>query len=217
MKEKELITKIESLKGVRPGKEWVSLTRADILGEKKTFLSTYSEFVGSFKIPAFAATVTMVLFGGIFIYSQLLISTNQRMVEEVQRLAKQNEVEILSIALANLKDAKIEMQRDFAESMVTKSEKEVIKIAKDIAPSLIEIREKEEVIMGSLGVMIEPDDLSADRDVAFFLITDLEKRSLTDEDGALLEEAREYFDSGKYQKALKKVLEIGDEETEEDN
>ena len=86
----------------------------------------------------------------------------------------------------------------------------MFKIAKEIAPSLVQIDEKEDVIAQSLGLLIESDDLLPNKDVASFLISDLENRSLKEEDQLILEEAKEAFDLKDYRTALKKVLEIGE-------
>lgn len=214
MNEREFINKIESLKSIKPDASWVASARDEILGEKKLF-SVQGNFAGFFfNTQAFAATAALVLFGGVFLYSHLMISSDQRLAEEVERMAKQNEVQMLSIALADLKDTRAEMRQSFAESVVSKSEEEVVKIARNIAPSLLEMDEKEEVIMGSLGVMMETEDLSPNRDIASYLIADLEKRSLTEEEESLLDEAKEAFEAEDYREALRKVLQIGEREEE---
>ncbi len=218
MNEREFINKIGSLKEIKADAQWASSTRDEILGERKLF-SVQGNFAGFvFRTQAFAATAALVLFGGVFLYSHLLVSSDQRLAEELEKLTKQNEVQMLSIALADLKGARAEMGQSFAESMVTKSEEEVVRIAKDMAPSLLEIEEKEEVIMGTLGVMIESDETSTSKEIASYLIADLEKRSLTEEDEALLEEAKEALEAGDHRDALRKVLRIGESQEEaEDN
>ncbi len=215
MNEKEFINRIESLKNIKPDAKWASSTRDEILGERKIF-SVEGNFAGFFfKTQAFATATALVLFGGVFLYSHLMISADQRLAEEVEKMAKQNEVQLLSIALADLKETRAEMGQSFAESLVSKSEEEVVRIAKDIAPSLLEMDEKEEVIMGSLGVMMDPEEISPNRDVASYLIADLEKRSLTEKDESLLAEAKEAFESEDYRKALRKVLEVGENQKED--
>lgn len=216
MEEKNLITKIESLKEIKPNREWVFLTRENILGEKRTLLSTYTEFTKSFfKVPAFATVATLVLLGGLFVYSQSLISTNQRIANEVaEREVKQNEVKALLSTLTKLRDARTEMQKSFAGVVVSKTEKEKIEIAKDIAPLIAEMGETEEEIIESLGVMgiIMESDESSDsiyKDLASFLINDSKTRSLTEEDQLLLMEAEELFNQNYYQRALEKFIEIG--------
>ncbi len=102
------------------------------------------------------------------------------------------------------------MTQSFSEIAETKPKEEVVKIAKEIAPSLVQIDEKEDVIAQSLGLLIESDDLLPNKDVASFLISDLENRSLKEEDQLILEEAKEAFDLKDYRTALKKVLEIGE-------
>jgi len=216
MNEREFINKIESLKSIKPDASWVSLTRDNILGERKLF-PVQVNFAGFFfkRNQVFVATATLVLFGGIFFYSHL-ISSDQRRAEEMERIARQNEVQTLSIALADLKEKRSEMQQSFAQSVASKSREEVVKIARDIAPSLLEMDDKKEVIMGSLGLVVDSEDPSPDRDVASYLIADLEKRSLTEEEKLLLDKAKSAFEAGDYQEALRKVLQIGVREEEKE-
>jgi len=216
MNEREFINKIESLKSIKPDASWVSLTRDNILGERKLF-PVQANFAGFFfkRNQVFVATATLVLFGGIFFYSHLM-SSNQRRAEEMERIARQNEVQTLSIALADLKEKRSEMQQSFAQSVASKPKEEVVKIARDIAPSLLEMDEKKEVIMGSLGLVVDSEDPSPDRDVASYLIADLEKRSLTEEEKLLLDKAKSAFEAEDYQEALRKVLQIGEREEEKE-
>ncbi len=216
MNERELLNKIESLKKIKPNTEWVSLTRNDILGERKVF-SFQDNLAGFLFRPRVFAGAALVLLGGLFLYSQLLLSSEQRRAEELERLAKQSELQMLSIALAELKEARAEMDRNFADLIVTKSEEEAVKIAKEIAPLLLEIDKKEGAIMGSLGVITEPDKISTGEKVASYLIADYEKRSLTEEDGVLLQLAKEAFGAGDHQEALRVVLLIGQNRELKDN
>ncbi len=203
MNERELIEKIELLREIKPNNDWVSSVRRDLLKREKS-----SIFETLFVKRAVVASLTLSLIGGLLFYS-----SEVRMNREIEKMVKENEVEILSIALLGLKDAKADVGKSFSEAIANKPEEEVVKIARATAPSLLEIEEREEVIAQSLGVMIDSDDLLPNKEVAAFLISDLERRSLTEEENLLLSEAKDAFANGHYRQALKRVLEIGETES----
>lgn len=197
MNEAEFIKKIESLKSIEPNKDWVALTRDDIFEEAPFFVG--------FNFVRVASAVALTL-----LFSFFFTHLNRQDVKMVEDDSRENELQVLQLALLELKDAKSEMTQSFSEIAETKPKEEVVKIAKEIAPSLVQIDEKEDVIAQSLGLLIESDDLLPNKDVASFLIFDLENRSLKEEDQLILEEAKEAFDLKDYRTALKKVLEIGE-------
>jgi len=45
MTEKELIGKIRGLRQIRPNRDWVSLTKSQILGEEKKYTSLFWRYV----------------------------------------------------------------------------------------------------------------------------------------------------------------------------
>lgn len=211
MQEKEIISKLESLKEIKPNQEWVSSARKEILGENEFSLSFLFR-------PSFATAATLMLFGGIFAYSQMTtVPSNQiEKAEELQMLATQVEIEKLSSALAELKEAKMALKREFNETVASRSGEDVTRIARDIAPSLVEIGEKEELVMMSLAVMVsndseeeEKEESLPNREVVSLLIEDLNQRSLTEEESMKLDSVKELYNDKEYQKALTLVLEIG--------
>ena len=208
MEERDIISKIESLKEIKPNQEWVCSARKEILGENEFSLSSFI-----FR-PAFATAATLMIFGGVFAYSQLTMPVQPNKAEEIQMLATQVEIEKLSLALAELKEAKMALKKEFTESVAVRSEQDVTRIARDIAPSLVEIGEQEEIVMTSLAVMIEKkkkkeDESLPTKEVVSLLIEDLNERTLTEEEANKLDSVKELYNDKEYQKALSLVLEIG--------
>ena len=203
MNEREFITKIESLKKIKPKASWVSLTRDEILGERKL---SFVDFIRSFfNNKAFAATTALVFLGGIFFYSHSVILSDQG-----EEIAKEEKIQELSVVFTELKSEKVEMTHTFAELAENRPEEEVANIIKNTIPLLSEIDEVEERIVKTaetLGVKIEEEDESCG--ITSWLIADFEKRSLTEEDELLFNEAKEAYEAGNYREAREKILQIG--------
>ena len=140
-----------------------------------------------------------------------LLLANRRL-DEVSELITRNEIEKLSAAIDELEKMKSKIQRDFAQSIESKPKEEAVEIARNFAPSILEIEDKEELLIGSLGVRAEDEiSSSAAKDLASLLIDDLKNRSLTEKDEELLESAIEYFENGNYRTSLRTLLGIGQE------
>ncbi|MDD4062417.1 MAG: hypothetical protein PHV25_01370 [Candidatus Pacebacteria bacterium] len=206
MNEKEIINQIESLKQIKPNQEWVSSTRADIVGVDAPVI--FSSF---FSKPAFVGTFSFVLLAGLLFFSQSMILEEQKMAEgevEVsgQELAKQKEIEDLSLALAELRNAKAELDQSFSSAVAVMPQREAIDFAKSIAPQMIEMKEKEELIIQSLAVVVSEEvnesesNKKTDRGVAALLLDDFIEQS---EDDEMIEELGSLFSDGKYSEVIK--------------
>jgi hypothetical protein len=205
MNEKEFINKIESLNNIKPNQEWVSSTRDNIFGKQK--------FYSFLTKPAFATASAFMLLAGILGYSHVLVSRMEtKMANELERLAIENEIEFLSSALTELKGAKVELEAKFSNSVFNKPSHEAVRIVKEVAPSIIEIGEKEGLILGSLGLEPEYNEMSFEKRSALLLIEDLKEKELSEEDRLKFEEVEELFNEGNYKESFRKVLEIGIEE-----
>lgn len=204
MNEKEIINQIESLKAIKPNQEWVSSARADIIGvDSPVTLSFFNKL-------AFVGTFSLILLAGLLFYSQLVVLEEQKMAakeaevlkEEIAKQAKQKEIEDLSLALAELRAAKAELDKSFSSAVAVMPQKEAIDYAKSIAPQVIEMKEKEELIIQSLAVVVDEDvNEDTDRGVAALLLADFVDQ--TEEGDEMIEELESLFKNGEYSKVIK--------------
>ena len=210
MEEKTLITKIESLKNIKPREDWVSFTREEIFEEGKIlfpFFLREKVFIGTFALLLVGVFALSQTFTGNSFYNKIasyFSFENKDIASEEQK-----EIELLSLTLNELREARTQFQKDFASSIVSKPENEVVKIAKDYAPTILEIREKEKEVSETLGVKIDKDSDLAEKEIASLIIQDLEKRSLITEEKEMLNTAKDHFEKGEYLSSLRIALEIG--------
>ncbi len=203
MEEREIIAKIELLKGIRPKREWVLKTRAQILAEREFSPFFYFNF---FKRPA----AVMLLLFGLFIYWQFsVLPANQK-----RELAQEREREIaeLSVVLDELAETKENLRQNLAKSapVGVETTEETVEIVNEIASSLVTVAETKRAVEGSLGIITEePIADLASQETASFLIADLKKRGLTEEEKVILKLAEEAFAIQDYHLSLVKLLEIG--------
>jgi len=201
MNEKEIINQIESLKAIKPNQEWVSSARADIIGvDSPVTLSFFNKL-------AFVGTFSLILLAGLLFYSQLVVLEEQKMAAKEaevlkEEIAKQKEIEDLSLALAELRAAKAELDESFSSAVAVMPQKEAIDYAKSIAPQVIEMKEKEELIIQSLAVVVDEDvNEDTDRGVAALLLADFVDQA--EEGDEMIEELESLFESGEYGEVIK--------------
>ncbi len=238
MQEKDIINKIEELKQIKPNHNWVVSAKQDILDKKPSF--SFDFIFGKSAVTAFASLGLIVVLtvaaqgttpgdplfsikkitekGQMALVSQEdkqdfnVILTHKRL-DEISTIVKRNEIERLSVAVKELETAKDKIQKEFAHSIESKDQKQVIEIARNLAPTVLEIEDKEELLIGSLGVKADnnlPSGVA--KDLASLLIKDLEDRSLTESEEKILQEAKINFNEENYRTALRNVLEIGHRE-----
>lgn len=201
MNEKEIINQIESLKAIKPNREWVSSARADIIGVDSPVTFSF------FNKLAFVGTFSLILLAGLLFYSQLVVLEEQKMAAKEaevlkEEIAKQKEIEDLSLALAELRAAKAELDKSFSSAVAVMPQKEAIDYAKSIAPQVIEMKEKEELIIQSLAVVVDEDvNEDTDRGVAALLLADFVDQA--EEGDEMIEELESLFKNGEYSKVIK--------------
>jgi len=201
MNEKEIINQIESLKAIKPNREWVSSARADIIGVDSPVTFSF------FNKLAFVGTFSLILLAGLLFYSQLVVLEEQKMAAKEaevlkEEIAKQKEIEDLSLALAELRAAKAELDKSFSSAVAVMPQKEAIDYAKSIAPQVIEMKEKEELIIQSLAVVVDEDvNEDTDRGVAALLLADFVDQA--EEGDEMIEELESLFESGEYGEVIK--------------
>ncbi len=128
--------------------------------------------------------------------------TNKRL-EELNKVAETNQVKNLAPALREFETTKTTAKKEVVNLIKNKSEKETIKVAKDIAPKLTDLNEKEKEVYASLNIESpEGVNQTAEKAVVEILIKDAKNSSLTEKQKTDLAKVEEYYKSGDYQEAL---------------
>ena len=230
MTEAELIKKIKTLKEIKPRKDWVVLTKTQILGNVEVRPQL---FLFPFFKPAYAGLFLFLLLIGLAEFSQgalpgdplyslkrisertqsvfvskeeqpkLQLELTNKRLEELNKVAEANQVKRLAPALNEFETTKIAAKKEVVNSIKNKSEKEAIKVAKDIAPKLADLNEKEKKVYATLNIeSTEGTEQTAEKAVVEILIKDAKNSTLTEEQKADLVKVEEYYKSGDYQEAL---------------
>ena len=226
MTESDIVKKIRELRKIQPRKDWVSLTKTQILGEEPRF-----SFFPYFK-PAFAGLIAVLVILGVFGFAKNSLPGDSlyvvRKVIEKSRAVFVSEKDLPAFQLQLANDRLEELSRapvknlaptinefqqnlssaakNLAKMQATTSTPAVIKKIVEETKKLEENKQKIE----SLGVVIDKKS-SAELDTALKsvvenLIGDLEKRTLTEEQTEVLDEIKQLFQEGKYSDALELYL-----------
>ena len=226
MSEKALLSQIKGLKTIKPRKEWVVLTKKQILGETSKW-SFFSVFKLNFK-PAYAGVMAFLIVFGVFGLVQtslpgdlfypikkiaqkgqtVLMSEEEKPVFQL-KLANERLEDLTKAQTKNLAPTINEFQatiseaaRDLAKIDATTSSPTVIK---KIAEEAKKIKENQEKVR-SLGVVVgeeQTEELeNAVKNIVESLIQDLEGRTLTEEKAIVLNQMKELFKEGEYLDAL---------------
>ncbi len=227
MTSEELIGKIRELRQIKPRKDWVLLTKTQILGEDKPVFSPFFIFR---PVPVFAGVLfVFILFGflgtsqnslpGDLLYPIKKITEKARVVfvsetgkpkanlelankrlEEINQIAQNNEVRKLVPAI-NEFQASISKVTENLTALKGADVKEIAKEAQKIEENKKKIE--------SLGVEVgETEELeNAYKILAEREIKNLEQNSLTETQEEALKEAKEYFEKGDFATALIKIVE----------
>jgi len=230
MTEKELLRKIRELRQIKPRKDWVVLTKTQILGDVEV---RPQPFLFPFFKPVYTGLLFLLLLVGLIELSQsalpgdplyslkritektqavfvskeeqpkLQLELTNKRLEELNKVAETNQVKNLAPALSEFETTKIAAKKEVLDSIKNKSEKEAIKIAKALAPKLNEVNEKEKKVYAVLNTeSTEGTEQTAEKAVVEILIKDVKNSTLTEEQKADLVKVEEYYKSGDYQEAL---------------
>jgi len=231
--EANLVKKIQELKKIRPRKDWVVLTKSQILGEEPKVL-----FFPFFK-PALATVTVLGILFGIFSLAQnslpgdllypikkiteksqaVFVSeeekptfqlklTNQRL-EELAKIVEANQVEKLAPAINEFQASIAQTSQDLKEV------REPEKVAKAVVEQTQKLKETKQEIEQVLATKIVSEEVEEEFEGALLplykaqvemLIKDLESRTLNEKQQNLLEGAKEDYEKGNYSLALEKIL-----------
>ena len=230
MTEAELIKKIKTLKEIKPRKDWVVLTKTQILGNVEVRPQL---FLFPFFKPAYAGLFLFLLLIGLAEFSQgalpgdplyslkrisertqsvfvskeeqpkLQLELTNKRLEELNKVAEANQVKRLAPALNEFETTKIAAKKEVVNSIKNKSGKEATKVAKDIASKLNEVNENEKKVYATLNIESTGGvEQTAEKAVVEILIKDAKNSTLTEEQKTDLVKVEEYYKMGDYQGAL---------------
>lgn len=235
MREKEIISQLRTLRQIKPEKSWIVLTKNKILGEEKT------PFFALFLKPVYAGLLFVFIFFGLFGFSQYSlpgdplyslkkigekvqakfvkeeekpdyqIELARKRLEELKILAQTNQVTKLPSAFKEVKETAFEATQNLVKSK--KIDQKIVQKVLEFEKTRKEVEEK--VLATQIGI---DEKENPTKIVIEFLISDLEKRSLTEEQKELFEKAKEDFEKGEYAKALIELQKLSNvPETIEEN
>jgi len=228
MTEEELIGKIRELRQIQPRKDWVSLTKIQILGESARDRVSVSFF--PFWKPALVTVTAFGILFGVFSFAQnslpgdilysikklteksqaVFVSKEElpkynleianKRLDELTEIAQTNQVKKLASAISGFQANMSEAAKSLAK---VKGGADVEKIVAQ-TKQLEENKQKvEEVLATKIETEKFDDALSqlVERE-----IKTLESQTLTEEQKLLFEEAKADFSAGNYSQALEKIL-----------
>ncbi|MFH1451009.1 MAG: DUF5667 domain-containing protein [bacterium] len=235
MEEKELINSIRSLKEIKPENEWVALCRGRLFGtEEKAPIwhvlphfnlrlavipgvclsllamissASQSSLPGDLLYPVKRATEEMrTEFVSEGEKANVHLEMANRRVDELAKIAENNQVEKLATALNELKTTKEAVKDNVTTMAKNKPSQEMVKVAKEIAVKLDKVNKKETEVMAILGIEAKENEQTAEKAVAELLIEDAEQSLLTETQTFHLEEAKRYFSEESYKRSLEEIL-----------
>ena len=227
--ENQLIAKIRKLSQIKPRKDWVVLTKSQILGAVDV---KHQPFYFPFFKPAFAGLVVVFILFGAFGYNSVKNSLPGDPLYIIRKVAHLGQAILTSetdkpayqLKLANdrLEDLTKVSAKNLAPTIneyqanISQAVKELSKVdAATSSPTVIKkivqeakkIEENKQKVE-SLGVVIDGTEELDDAlgKIAGDLIVDLENRTLTEEKENILNKMRELFEQEKYSEALELYL-----------
>lgn len=233
MTEKELIVKIQELRQITPKKEWVFLTKREILGEPETqpkvsWLEVFSRFFFQYKL-ALASLVLIVVAVLTFGFSQNAVPGDflfalKKATERAQTAflsqdeQLKNRLELANKRLEELNKIAEQNQAKKLAPAIEEYQASVSQVAK-LAAGIKKAEEARKLVpeikklegnlqnLKTYGVEIG-DTENIYKPIFEVWIKDLESRTLTEEQQKFLTEAKESYEAGDYPNTLYILMQI---------
>ncbi|MFH1894659.1 MAG: DUF5667 domain-containing protein [Patescibacteria group bacterium] len=234
MQEKELIGKIKELRNIKPSQNWVSFTKAKVLGEEPkvnwlSVLEFFPRLVYKHSKLAFASLIIFGFVAGAFGFAQGALPgdptyTLKRVSEKISlAFISENDLPYAQLELANkrLEELNTIAQTNQVKKIapaVQEFQANISKAVKDLAnvqnididtivSKTKKIQENRQKIE-SLGIIIgdTPDLDNVLLEMIQSQIKDLQVSSLTDEQKTVFARAVADFEAGNYSDSLEKIL-----------
>ena len=232
MTEKELIGKIRELRQIKPNRDWVVLTKSQILGEEKKYTSLFLFPVLKLR-PVYAGLIAVLILFGLFGFaknslpgdllypikkiaqkSQAVFVSEEEKPAFQLKLANQRLEDLTKASTKNLAPTINEFQVNISEAAKTISKIDATTSDPIVTKKIVEEAQKlkkNKQIAETLGVVTGETEELEEALIPYYKveaerrIKDLENRSLTEGQQKLLEEAKEEFEAGNYDQALEKI------------
>lgn len=228
MTDKDLIKQLKGLKEIKPGKDWVLLTKRRIFEQESAEKTRPLHFpIFQWKL-AFAPVISVFIVIGLFGFAentvpggflfpvkkaaetaQVGLSSTAEKSEVHLRLANKRLEDLNKIAQANqvknLSPAIEEFQNNLAEAVNGLSSSLGSLTFKELVIETQKLEKNKQKVESVLGVQIGGETQELEKQLAAYLLADLENRTLNEEDQKLLQEAKEAFEEGGYTLALGKL------------
>jgi len=234
--EKQLVSKLQELRQIKPSNDWVVFTKEQILGKEESSRSVFrftldlflkgEGFVFRHK-PAFAFALAIVILIGVFGFAQnsvpgdslftlkkitekgttVFVSEKNQAKHNLETANKRLD-DLTKIAQENEVKNLAPAINEYKESVSKAAESlATMESVKEIVEEIKKLEEKEEKIK-SLGIEIgESEEMhSALAKIVEIEIKDLEKRTLFEEQEEILAEVKQDYEAGNYSQALEKIL-----------
>ena len=227
MTEKELIGKIRELRQIQPRKDWVSLTKSQVLGESARGRASVSFF--PFWKPALATVTAFGILFGVFSFAQnslpgdilysikkiteksqaVFVSEKElpkynleianKRLDELTEIAQTNQVKKLAPAISEFQGNISEAAKSLAKVKGQDVEKIVAQTKK-----LEENTKKVEEVLATKILSQETEEslISFYKTQAEMLINDLGNQTLTEEKEEILNQMKKLFEEEKYLETL---------------
>ena len=141
--------------------------------------------------------------------AQVNLETANKRLDELTKIAKSNQVKKIAPALQEYQSSLAEAAKNLIKAAATTSDSIVIKNIALETQKLEENRAKLERIYGIAGLEAKEGE-NPTQLVAEWLIKDLEKRTLTDEQSLLFAEAKNDYENNDYNLTLEKILKLSE-------
>jgi len=222
----QLEEKIKKLEAIRPEKEFVASTKADIMGGEKSFVFPWAMVRrGAFLVIPFLAAAGLILGWNVYNFNvryPRISSADLVSLEAASKDLQRVEIDLARVieSVGRIKEPEQALRiRDEVASTVEDAEK-LVETSREVAEAPRSSRTDTKVfsIMNGVGYSAENIEKEAreleesyvmrQKEIAREEIEELEQRSLTKEQERALQEAKDLYNKGQFEGALQKVLEI---------
>jgi len=230
MTEKELISKLQELRQIKPNQDWAFSLKNRILAQEPTYKEKVSVSFFPFFKPAFATLVSIFVLVGLFGFSQnslpgdllypvkkivergeaLFVSEQEKpqvslelagkRLEELAKIAQTNQARKLPQAITEFQSSANQVAKNF-------SKPEEITTNPQAIQKIVELNKEKEIVEQTLATQIDTEELdNTYKNLAEYFIKDLSTRTLTEEQTEVLDQMKELVNQGKYSAALELYL-----------
>ena len=137
--------------------------------------------------------------------SQASFELANKRLEELTKIAETNQVKKIAPALEEYQASVAQVTKDLVKVTATTSDPVVIRELAEMTQELEKNKEKLEQTYGIAGLEIK-EGSNPTKVLVEWLINDLEKRTLTEEQSLLFETAKKNYEAGEFNESLEKLL-----------